>query len=288
MLQCDILIVGAGASGMTAAVAACEAGCNNVFVIDSSASLGGILMQCHHNGFGAGKSGPEYSLELKKRFCSCNVKLSLETEVVKIDFNKTALLSTKTGLMMVSFKTLILATGCMEVPFGALGISGTRPDGIYSAGFVQRQLNINDCFPDDDIVVLGCGDLGMILSGTLASVGKNVICIIEKNNTYSGLLKNYRNYIETNHIKVIYNSTVAEISGNNRVEAIILNNSKRIKCRTLIVAAGLIPDRQLVNHLGEQPWIKFCGNCSKVHTVIESVINESELVGKAAAMEFLK
>ena len=285
MLQYDILIIGAGASGLAAASAACESDCSSVLVVDSNEYPGGILMQCLHNGFGAGKTGPEFCADLLKQFYSHKARLMLETEVIKVNEDKTALLSTKSGLITVSFKILIMATGCMEIPFGALGISGTRPEGIYSAGYVQRQININKCFPDDNIVVIGCGDLGMIVSGTLAAQGKKVISVVERNSSYSGLARNYRKYIQSNNINVLFNTTVLEVYGDKHIEAVKLNDGSIICCSTLITAAGLSPDRQLTFYIGEKPWIKFCGNCSKVHNIIESAVDESEITAKEAVME---
>ena len=264
----DILIVGGGAAGISAARAAGNA---KVLLVDRKAQLGGVLLQCTHRGFGANQSGIEYAAELVRDFPE-TVKLALGTTVLSISKDKTALLSgPEFGRREVSFSRLILATGCREIPMGALPIAGTRPRGIYTAGQMQELMNLHDFLPEGPVVILGSGDLGLIL--------------VERKSACGGMARNQRCLAEY-PIGLICSDTVAQVHGEKELTGCTTEQGLYLPCRTLLIAAGLCPERELVSHLGEPHWLHLCGNCRKVHPMVESVINEGRLAGIAAVSEW--
>ena len=276
MLEFDFLVIGGGASGMTAAAAAAENGKYSVLLLESRGYLGGILPQCIHEGFGTGQTGPEYEKKIERRFLSSGAEYMLESTVMRIDDDSTALFSCRSGIFKVRYKYLLMATGCTEIPFGALGIAGTRPEGIYGAGQAQELINIRHKDLGDNFVILGCGDLGMVMTGQLASQGKNVAAVVERESSFTGTRRNYRKYIENNRIPVLFDSTIARVEGTGRIDAVVLDDGRTIKCDTLLIAAGLRCDTVLTDKLDDRKNIFFCGNCERVHDMVESAIIQSE------------
>ena len=169
MEHCDILIVGAGAAGIAAARAAADAGCTSVLLVDRRANLGGVLLQCTHRGFGPSLTGPEYVARLTADFPK-SVQICCGTSVLRVAANKTAVLIDPHGLRQIQFQQLILAAGCREIPLGALPIAGTRPAGVYTAGQMQACMNLHGQLPEGPVVILGSGDLGLILAAQLTEV----------------------------------------------------------------------------------------------------------------------
>ena len=270
----DILIIGGGAAGIAAAKECAGA---KVLMVDRKGTLGGVLLQCTHHGFGKNKSGIEYAADLLQDFPE-NITLALNTTVLSVSEAKTALLSGKElGRKEVSFSQLILASGCREVPAGALPIGGTRPKGIYTAGQLQELMNLHGFLPEGPVVILGSGDLGLIMAKQLAEAGLSVT-MVEKKPECGGMARNQRCLEEF----PICDDTIAEVRGYPRLTGCITAKGMELPCKTLLIAVGLRPERELVSHLGTPPWLHICGNCNTVHPMVEAVTQEGKQAGIAA------
>ena len=273
----DILIIGGGAAGIAAAKAAKGA---RVLLADSKPALGGVLLQCTHHGFGKDKSGIEYAAELLQDFPE-EITLALNTTVLSVTEDRTALLSGGTfGRKEISFSRLILAAGCREIPMGSLPIGGTRPGGIYTAGQMQERINLHCFVPEEPVVILGSGDLGLIMAGQLAQLGLSVT-MVEQKTECGGMVRN-RRCLEEYPIRLICGDTLREIQGYPHITGCVTENGIFLPCNTLLIAAGLIPERELISHLGSPDWLHICGNCNRVHPMVETVVNEGKQAGIAA------
>lgn len=273
----DILIVGGGAAGIAAAKAAA---CAKVLLVDRKPRLGGVLLQCIHRGFGKNKSGIEYAADLCSDFPQ-TVSLALNTTVLSVSGDKTAVLSGREfGRKQISFSQLILASGCREIPLGALPIAGTRPKGIYTAGQMQEMMNLHGVVPEGPVVILGSGDLGLIMAKQLAEAGLPVTMVEQKPHC-GGMAKNQR-CLEAFPIQLVCEDTVAQILGYPAITGCVTGKGITIPCRTLLIAAGLRPERELVSTLGNPEWLHICGNCNVVHPMVEAVVQEGKQAGQAA------
>lgn len=273
----DILIVGGGAAGIAAAKAAKDA---SVLIADRRSELGGVLLQCTHPGFGKNQTGMEYAADLRENIPE-NVTLALNTTVLNVTEDKTALLCGREfGQKTVGFSQLILAAGCREIPIGALTIGGTRPKGVYTAGQMQEMMNLHGHIPEGPAVILGSGDLGLVMAKQLAEIGITVT-LVERKPHCGGMVRN-RSCLREYPMKLICNATVAELRGEKQLESVVLQNGVSIPCRTLLVAVGLCPERELISNLGSPDWLHICGNCNVVHPMVEGVINEGKQAGIAA------
>ena len=273
----DILIIGGGAAGIAAAKAGSGA---KVLLVDRKAALGGVLLQCAHHGFGKNQSGPEYAAELLKDFPK-NVTLALNTTVVSVSRDKKALLvGREFGRTEVSFSQLILAAGCREIPIGALPIAGTRPQGVYTAGQMQERMNLHGYIPEGPAVILGSGDLGLIMAKQLAQAGL-AVTLVEKKPSCGGMAKNQRCLREF-PIQLICGDTIAEVQGHPHITGCITEKGVQLSCKTLLIAAGLRPERELTNHLGDPQWLHICGNCNRVLPMVEAVTQEGQQAGLTA------
>ena len=273
----DILIIGGGAAGISAAKAALDA---RVLLVDRKAALGGVLLQCSHHGFGKNKSGVEYAADMIKDFPR-SISLALNTTVLSVSKDKTALLSGRDfGRKRVSFSQLILAAGCREIPMGALPIAGTRPKGIYTAGQMQELMNLHGYIPEGPVVILGSGDLGLIMARQLARTGLSVT-MVEKKGQCGGMARNQRCLTEY-PIRLICDDTIAQVHGSPLLTGCTTAKGVQIPCKTLLIAAGLRPERELVSHLGNPHWLQICGNCNTVHPMVEAVIQEGKQAGITA------
>jgi len=274
----DILIVGGGAAGIAAAKAAKGA---KVLLADSRPALGGVLLQCTHRGFGKNKSGTEYAADLLQDFPE-EITLARNTTVLSVSESRTALLSGREfGRKTIRFSQLILASGCREIPIGALPIGGTRPRGIYTAGQMQEMMNLHGFLPEGPAVILGSGDLGLIMAKQLAQAGLSVT-MVEKNRYCGGMLRNQR-CLEEFPIRLICSDTIAQIHGQQTICGCMTTNGEYLPCRTLLIAVGLQPERELIAHLGKPDWLHICGNCNTVHPMVEAVVAEGKQAGMAAA-----
>ena len=272
----DILIVGGGAAGISAAKAAKG---KKVLLAEREGELGGVLLQCTHRGFGGDLSGIEYA---KTLLCGLeNVQISLNTTVLSVGGDKTALISQKDcGRRKISFSCLLLATGAMEIPAGALPIAGDRPKGVYTAGMMQKLVNCHGFVPSGPVVILGSGDIGLIMAATLAKMNIPVT-LVERENSLGGMARN-RRALEGLDVDIRLCSTVSEIYGERELEAVRLSSGEELECRALLIAVGLECDRKLIKKLENPEWLRLCGNCERVHPMIESVINDGTQAGEWA------
>ena len=272
----DILIIGGGAAGIAAAASAYAAGCRSIAIADRKNSLGGILLQCLHHGFGQAQNGPEYTEKLLQHFPEEIVFFS-STTVLSVEKNRIARLS---GGETIRFRQLIYAAGCREIPLGALPIAGTRPKGVYTAGQMQEKMNLHGFVPDAPAVILGSGDLGLVMAQHLAQAGV-AVTLVEKKPVCGGMSRNQK-VLKDYPIRLICNATITEIFGEAQLEGCLLSTAEVLPCRTLLIAAGLLPDRELILDLGNPDWLHLCGNCNRVQPMVEAVVNEGKLAGIAA------
>lgn len=285
MESCDVFIVGAGAAGLTAARAAAEGGCS-VLLADRNDRPGGILRQCIHRGFGAEKTGPEYIAQLLCGFPEA-VRFLGNTTVLSVDESRRAVLSSADyGLKEIRFRQMILASGCREIPFGSLGIAGTRPEGIYTAGQVQADMNLHGRIPEGPAVVLGSGDVGLVMAWQLLEAGVEIRALVEKKEKCGGLPRN-RKRLEGRALPLRCGCEVSRVFGEKRIEGVRLRNVQTgeeefLPCRTLIVAAGMQPERDLARGLEDREWLHLCGNCARIHALVENVIQDGLRAGTAA------
>ena len=313
----DIVVVGGGPAGMAAAVAAYDSGITSVAIIDREPSLGGILRQCIHNGFGLHKlgkelTGPEYAAVYETEVAKRSIMVYYETMVTSVSADKTVTATNKSGILKIKAKAVILAMGCRERSRGALNISGTRPAGIYSAGTAQKLMNCEGFAVGKTAVILGSGDIGLIMARRMSLEGAKVEAVCELMPYSGGLTRNIVQCLEDFGIPLYLSTTVAEIHGKNRIEGVtiakvdenrnIIEETKRyIPCDTLLLSVGLIPENELTMGAGitmdsvtngavvdqyrqtEQSGIFASGNVLQVHDLVDYVSDEAEIAGKSAA-----
>jgi NADPH-dependent 2,4-dienoyl-CoA reductase/sulfur reductase-like enzyme len=306
---------------MAAAVAAFDGGVKDVVIIDREKSLGGILMQCIHNGFGLHKlgeelTGPEYAAVYEKMVNERNIKVYTETTVTDLSDEKIVTASNRDGILKIKAKAVILAMGCRERSRGALNIAGKRPSGIFSAGTAQRFINCDGYSVGKKVVILGSGDIGLIMARRLSLTGARVEAVCELLPYSGGLTRNIVQCLEDYDIPLYLSTTVAEIHGGERLEGVtiaevdenrnIKPETKRfIECDTLLLSCGLIPENELTraanitidgktsgavvdqNRQTEKEGVFACGNVLHVHDLVDYVSEEAEIAGKAAA-EYLQ
>ena len=298
MKEYKLLIVGAGAAGVTAAVAAARAGADGICIVERDTCIGGVLNQCRHSGFGVGyfgseMTGVEYAKHLDDMLTQAieggaDIELRLGTMVTKITEDRQAFLASKGNYEEITFEKCILASGCRETTLQSLCVAGTRPEGIYTAGEAQKMLNIYSKDIGDDIVILGTGDIGQIMARHYLDAGKNVIAMIEKNDVIGGLERNRRDIVEKYNIPLMLRSTVVEVLGDEHISAVKVRNldsgdESIIECSTLITAMGLIPERDILgwNEKKQLPdWLSLCGNCDYVHDIVDSVSLQAEQLAR--------
>lgn len=299
MREYNLLIIGAGAAGVTAAVTAARRGVTGICIVERDECIGGVLNQCKHQGFGMGYFGEEMSgieyanrlLEMLKTVSDKSVELKLDTMVTRITLDRHAFLSSRGSYEEISFKKCLLATGCRETTIQSICVAGSRPDGIYTAGEAQKMLNVYGRDIGDDIVILGTGDIGQIMAKHYLGAGKNVIAMIEHADHIGGLERNQREIVKKYNIPVILNSTIVEIAGKEHISAVKIRNVNSgeesiIKCSTLITAMGLIPEQELIPMKKQLPdWLYLCGNCKYVHDIVDSVSLQAEKIATCLADE---
>ena len=314
----DIIIIGAGPAGLAAAIAAKEAGVDDVLVIERDSVPGGILNQCIHNGFGLHTfreelTGPEYAARFLRRAEELGVAIRLSTMVLSLTNERVlTVTSRERGVEQLRGRAVILAMGCRERPRGALNIPGYRPAGIYSAGTAQRLVNLEGFMPGREVVILGSGDIGLIMARRLTLEGAEVLGVYEAKPTPSGLTRNIHQCLHDYNIPLHLSHTVTRVFGADRLTGVevaevdehmrpIPGTEQRIDCDALIVSVGLIPENELAESLGvpldghtrgpvcdgqlmtEVPGIFSCGNALHVNDLVDYVSASGELAGKSAA-----
>lgn len=285
----DILIIGGGAAGMAAALAAEKHGFKRILIVERSDALGGILNQCIHNGFGLAYfrenlTGQEYARRFRDMITSSGVQVLLSTMVLKLYDNRTALVSGSCGSRFISFDRCILASGCRERTLYSQNICGTRPAGIMTCGTAQKLINIDRLDIKDEIIILGTGDVGQIMARQLIQSGKHIIAMIEKESQPGGLKRNIENCIKAYDIPLMLNTVITEISGEGRINGVFVRHmdtdrEEFISCNTLLTAIGMIPEKDLINDLVRSTplpnWLTPVGNCDYVHDIVDSVTSDA-------------
>ena len=316
MTQHDIVIIGGGPAGMAAAVAAYDAGCTDVVILDREPQLGGILMQCIHNGFGLHKlgrelTGPEYAAVYAEMVAQRNIKVYTETMVTSLSPEKIITAQNRDGILKLQAKAVILAMGCRERSRGALNICGSRPAGVYSAGTAQKFVNCMGYQIGKRVVILGSGDIGLIMARRMSLEGATVEAVCEVMPYSGGLTRNIVQCLEDFGIPLYLSTTVVQIHGEKRLEGVTIaqvderrnpiESTKRyIPCDTLLLSVGLIPENELTRSAGipidpvtngamvdencqtEIPGIFACGNVLHVHDLVDYVSGEAERAGNGA------
>ena len=314
----DILVVGAGPAGLAAAIAAKRAGINNLVVLEREDEPGGILRQCIHTGFGLHRfqvelTGPEYAHRDIITARDLNIDIRTGRTLLNVENNKVVTaISRERGLEIYKAKAVILAMGCRERPRGALASPGTRCAGIYSAGTAQKFVNMEGYMPGKRIVILGSGDIGLIMARRMTLQGAKVLACVELMPYSSGLNRNIVQCLQDFNIPLYLSHTVVDIQGKERLESVTVakvDENRRpipgsefvLKCDTLLLSVGLIPENELSIGAGVQlspatsgavvdnalqtniDGIFACGNVLHVHDLVDFVSDESFLAGRSAA-----
>ncbi len=318
MKQYDLVIVGGGPAGLAAAVAARDAGIRDILIIERDGRLGGILNQCIHNGFGLHTfqeelTGPEYAHRFIEQVQERGIEYKLNTMVMEIRKDKTVVaMNGEEGMFVIQAKAVILAMGCRERSRGALNLPGYRPAGIYSAGTAQRLVNMEGQMPGKRVVILGSGDIGLIMARRMTLEGAKVEVVAELMPYSGGLKRNIVQCLEDFHIPLKLSHTVVKIEGRKRVEAVTIakvgpdrrpipGTEERYECDTLLLSCGLIPENELSKGAGVElsgitggpvvndaletsvEGIFACGNVLHVHDLVDFVSGEAAKAGEYAA-----
>lgn len=317
-MKTEIAIIGGGPAGLAAAVAAREAGVQDILIIERDNELGGILNQCIHNGFGLHTfkeelTGPEYAGRYIEKVEELKIPYMLHTIVVDIADNKViTVMNKERGMFQIEAKAIILAMGCRERSRGALNIPGFRPAGVYSAGTAQRYVNMEGRMPGKKVVILGSGDIGLIMARRMTLEGAEVQVVAELMPYSGGLKRNIVQCLDDYGIPLKLSHTVVDIKGKKRVEGITLaqvdENRRPIpgteeyyECDTLLLSCGLIPENELSSQMGVElnpvtsgpvvnesletnvEGVFACGNVLHVHDLVDYVSGEAKLAGENAA-----
>ena len=315
----DLLIIGGGPAGMAAAIAAWDAGCRDLMILERDERLGGILPQCIHNGFGlhrfkAELTGPEYAARDLLAVMDRGIPWQCDTMVLDVTPERlVTAVSPANGLQQFQAGAVILAMGCRERPRGALGTPGTRCSGIMTTGTAQRLVNLEGYLPGQRIVILGSGDIGLIMARRMTFECARVLACVEIMPYAGGLSRNVVQCLQDYGIPLLLNHTVVDVHGRERLTGVtiaavdpqsrkpIAGTKQELACDTLLLSVGLIPENELSRQAGVQlssitqgpvvdqnlmtnvPGIFACGNVLHVHDLVDEVSAEAALAGQAAA-----
>ena len=318
MIKVDVAVIGGGPAGLAAALSAKENGAKSVLIIERDVRLGGILSQCIHNGFGLHifkeeLTGPEYADRYTERVKNSDINVMLDTMVLEITKDKVIhCISSEEGYSVVQARAIVLAMGCRERTRGALNIAGDRPSGIYTAGSAQYMVNMQSLLPGKTAVILGSGDIGLIMARRMTWEGAKVKMVCELMSYSAGLNRNIAQCLDDNNIPLKFNHTVVKIHGKSRLEGVtiaqvderfrpIKETYEYVECDTLLLSVGLIPENELTDNLqvDMNPVTKgaivdemrqcslegvfACGNVLHVHDLVDNVSKEAEIAGRYAA-----
>lgn len=315
MIETDVLVIGGGPAGMSAALSASQNG-SKVVLVERDKCLGGILNQCIHNGFGLHYfneelTGPEFAHRFRKMVEEDkNIIVYTNTIVTKIENKKVDAVGS-VGVETIHAKAIVLAMGCRERTAGNISLCGTRPMGVLTAGTVQKMVNIDGKMVGKDVVILGSGDIGLIMARRLTLEGAKVHAVLEINKTSSGLRRNIMQCLEDFNIPLIYSTTIFEVVGKDRVEGVwygqvdekfqpIEESKKFLKCDTVVLSVGLVPEMQMADFVPisrttngaivnefyqtEKEWLFSCGNILHVHDLVDNVALEAKQTGFFASL----
>lgn len=317
-MKYDLVIIGGGPAGLSAANAAWEDGCRSICIVERDRELGGILNQCIHNGFGLHYfkeelTGPEYAGRFIEKLKDTGVDVRLDAMVLDITADKQVhIVSTSGGYEVLEAKAVVLSMGCRERTRGAIAIPGTRPAGIFTAGAAQRYLNIEGYMVGRRVVILGSGDIGLIMARRMTLEGAKVLACVEVMPYSGGLTRNIVQCLNDFDIPLYLSHTITDIQGRERVERVVVSEvgpdrrpipgtEMTFDCDTVLLSVGLIPENELSRAAGVEmdprtngpkvfenmetsiPGVFACGNVLHVHDLVDFVTAEAARAGKAAA-----